>query len=282
MSDFAVSNYEDLLGSTENFVSEKVSKVTKKVSDKKITLLRVIVVILGFFLLVEGFVYSVMIPCFSLPVINYHGLKSVTEEEIEEKLQPLADDTWGKFNTEEAASLLSTISGFEHVSVEKKFPDQIIINVRERTPVAKTIVSVNNSSKSIQIDENGVLFSMQSNSVLKDNSIPLISGLPIENFQEGMRLPQKYRSLMEQISNIRNLPQKYFAAISEIQVLPKEYGSYELALYPSQAKVKVLTDRTLNEDALKYMMVVLDVVNSIESDVSEIDLRYGAVSYKHR
>ena len=63
---------------------------------------------------------------------------------------------------------------------------------------------------------------------------------------------------------------------------PKEYGNYELALYPSQAKVKVLSDRNLNEDALQYMMVVLDVVNSIEPEVSEIDLRYGAVSYRRR
>ena len=38
----------------------------------------------------------------------------------------------------------------------------------------------------------------------------------------------------------------------------------------------------MNEDALQYMMVVLDVVNSIEPDVSEIDLRYGSVSYRTR
>jgi cell division protein FtsQ len=87
---------------------------------------------------------------------------------------------------------------------------------------------------------------------------------------------------MEQIQDIRNLKQKYFAAISEIEVVPKEYGNYELVLYPIQAKVRVLTDRALNEEALQYMMVVLDVVNSIEPDVGEIDLRYGSVSYRKR
>ena len=30
------------------------------------------------------------------------------------------------------------------------------------------------------------------------------------------------------------------------------------------------------------MMVALDVVNKIEPDVSEIDLRYGSVSYRKR
>ena len=83
---------------------------------------------------------------------------------------------------------------------------------------------------------------------------------------------------MKNISNIQNLPQKYFAAVSEICVVPKEYGNYELVLIPSSAHVKVLTDRSLNEEALKYMMVVLDVVKQLETDVSEVDLRYGSVS----
>ena len=51
---------------------------------------------------------------------------------------------------------------------------------------------------------------------------------------------------------------------------------------PEDAKIRVLADRALNEDALKYMMVVLDVVKSTEPDVSEIDLRYGSVSYRKR
>ena len=42
----------------------------------------------------------------------------------------------------------------------------------------------------------------------------------------------------------------------------------------------MLTDRSLNEEALKYMMVVLDVVKQLGSDVCEIDLRYGSVSYR--
>ena len=63
-------------------------------------------------------------------------------------------------------------------------------------------------------------------------------------------------------------------------MLPNEFGNYELALFPAQSKIKVLTDRALNEEALKYMMVVLDVVNQIGSEVSEVDLRYGSVSIK--
>ena len=95
-----------------------------------------------------------------------------------------------------------------------------------------------------------------------------------------MRIPAKYRPLIDQITKISELPQSYFAGISEICVQPKEFGNYELALIPSQSHIKVLTDRSLNEEALKYMMVVLDVVKQLGSDVCEIDLRYGSVSYR--
>ena len=102
----------------------------------------------------------------------------------------------------------------------------------------------------------------------------------MEYIGDGMRIPSRYRSLVEQMSKIKGMSQNYFAAISEICVVPKESDTYELVLIPVSSKIRVLTDRTLSEDALKYMMVVLDVVNSIEPDVSEIDLRYGSVSYR--
>ena len=87
---------------------------------------------------------------------------------------------------------------------------------------------------------------------------------------------------MSEISDIKKLQNRYFDLISEIQVVPKEYGNYELVLYPIRTHIRVLTDRILNESALQYMTVVLDVVNEIEPDVCEVDLRYGAVSYRTR
>ena len=114
----------------------------------------------------------------------------------------------------------------------------------------------------------------------EDGSVPIISGIPVEHLAEGMRIPAKYRVLIEQIAKIQALPQKYFAAISEICVVPKTYGNYELCLIPVNSKIRVLTGRSLNEEALQYMMVVLDVVNTLEPDVSEIDLRYDSVSYR--
>ncbi|WP_407397456.1 cell division protein FtsQ/DivIB [Treponema sp.] len=279
MSELAVTDFNDFFISFDDKPKEPVMETVK---DKNLVALKVLVIVLGSFLALEALIYSFVLPLFAAPEITYSGLNYLTKNELNEKLAELDGATWSGFSTEKAVSILSNISCVESVAVDKHFPNTISVKVKERNAVAKSIISQNGTSKSIQIDENGILFSVNSASVATDYSVPLVSGLPVDNLQEGMRLPAKYRVLMDQISDIRKLPRKYFAAVSEIQVVPKEYGNYELALYPSQARVKVLTDRNLNEDALQYMMVVLDVVNSIEPDVSEIDLRYGAVSYRRR
>ncbi len=263
-------------------VSEHIAMADKdQKKDSRITIVKIIVLILCILLVIEGIFYMLIIPCLAPVKVQFSGLKNLPSSVLLDKLSKTGDVTWIQFDSSRAVDVLSTLSAVDTVSVDKVFPDKVLINVKERTAVAKTIVSINGRSMSVQIDENGVLFS-NTTSVASDSNIPLISGLPIENMQTGMRFPAKYKPLMAQIAEIQKLPQKYFVAISEIQVVPKEYGNYELVLYPIHTHVKVLTDRSLNEDALKYMMVVLDVVNSFEPDVREIDLRYGSVSYRSR
>ncbi len=259
-------------------VGAAVTDSAKK-KDVRMTIVKLIVFVLCILLVLEGIFYILVIPCLAPVKVQFSGVKHLSSAELLERLSQMGDSTWIQFDSGRAVDALSSVSGIDTVSVDKVFPDKVLITVKEREPVAKTIVSINGRSMPIQIDENGVLFT-NTTSVAKDSNIPLVSGLPIENMQTGMRFPSKYRPLMAQIAEIQRLPQKYFAAISEIQVVPKEYGNYELVLYPIHTHVRVLTDRTLNEDALKYMMVILDVVNLAKSDVNVIDLRYGSVSYR--
>ena len=261
------------------FLSEEYEGGDSK-AEKKIKFIKVIFCVLCFALLCELVIYKYIMPSFSSPKVTVTGQKDYSAEEIARMLLPMNSSTWFDFDVEQAVSLLSSEAGIEHVSVEKRFPDKIFVNVEEREPVAVTFVMENGRTSPVQIDKNGVLFPGKKNaSANPDVILPIISGLPVEYMSKGMRIPVKYRPLIDQIAKISEMPQRYFASISEICVLPKDSGNYELALIPSQSKVKVLTDRALNEDALKYMLVVLDVVNQIGSDVSTVDLRYGSVSY---
>lgn len=249
-------------------------------SDRRLKIIKIIFCVLCFLLLGELIVYKYILPCFASPKITVTGNQSYKAEEIASLLLPLDTSSWLNFNVEDAVALISADSGIDRVSVEKHFPDKITVKVQERTPVAVMFVMENGHSVPVQIDRNGVLFKGKKSNEKDDNRIiPIISGVPVEYMAQGMRIPNIYKPLFDQISTINNLPQKYFASISEICVLPNDFGNYELELIPSHSKVKVRTDRSLNEDALKYMIVVLDVVNQIGTDVDKIDLRYGSVSY---
>lgn len=272
MSDVVFTDFEDFVTVSGSDKSEK--------KDKKVFLVKILVFVLAVLLFVELIISMVLVPCFSKPSITVSGLKSASQQEFTELLGSMKTSSWLRFDTQRAASLLSSVPYIDSVDVSKVFPDRVIVSVKERVPVAKTVINNGGRYISVQIDKNGVLFTGNRQKSDTDYEIPLVSGLPVEKFREGMSIPANYRVLLDQIETVRSRSQKYFAAISEIQVVQKEYGNYELVLYPVHKHVRVLTDRSLNEEALKYMMVVLDVVDSIEPDVSEIDLRYGSVSYR--
>jgi len=282
MSDMRVLVTDDYLDKDYFLTADTSSDDAEAKTEKKIKVIKILFCILCILLIGELVVYKYIMPSFSSPKVTVSGQTSYTAEEIAKMLVPMNSANWFDFDVNQAVAIISSEAGIDHVSVEKRFPDKILINLEERKPVAVTFVMENGRTSAMQIDKNGVLFPGKSQAAVDVNEVPIVSGLPVEYMSKGMRIPQKYRPLIDQITKISELPQRYFASVSEICVLPKEYGNYELALIPAQSKVKVLTDRALNEDALKYMMVVLDVVNQIGTDVSEVDLRYGSVSYRKR
>ena len=274
MSDFIMQGFE-------NFEVHG-SRKRKVVSDSKMTAVKIFAAIFGILLVCELCVYFFVVPCLDTVEISWSGLSSYTKESMNSVISPCANKKFMNFSVSEAKSLVMSVPGVESVRIYKRFPNKVNIQVNERKPVAMTFVSSNGRTIPVEIDKNGVLFNGTANSANSDTSLPLISGIPVENIPEGMRIPQKYRALMEQIDTIRSLSQNYFAAVSEIHVIPKEYGNYELVLYPIHSRTRILTGRQLNEKSLQYMMVALDVVNDLNQDVDEIDLRYGSVSYRSK
>ena len=248
--------------------------------DKRMAIIKIVVIILCLVLAFEVILYLFIVPCLAPVKIVFTGTRDVNG--MSRMLDSERRRPWIRFDSAQAVSILSSVPSIKEVTLEKRFPDHVFVRIKERIPVAMTFVMVDNRTIPVQIDENGVLFPVTSSYLLGDGLIPLVTGLPVERIKNGMRLPAKYCELMAQVSKIQKLPQKYFAAISEIHVVPKDYGNYELILYPVHSKLRVLTDRTLNESTLRQMLVVLDVVNSVEPNVTEIDLRYGSVSYKTR
>jgi len=251
---------------------------SKEKTDNKGKILKILVVVLSVFLTIEAVIYAVVMPSLSTAKVTFSGLSSLNAENLLLENGITGSISWMSFDTASFASKLASNAAIESVSVEKKFPDQILVKITERKPVCCSLVVADGRTVPIQIDKSGVIFSVGSN--LATSNMPLITGIELSTIHEGMRIPSKYRSLLVQIQEIMESNPVYFNALSEIRVIPTDYDSYELMLYPMQSKTRFLVDRNFNEQTLQYMMVILDVIKTIENKVFEVDMRYGTVSYK--
>lgn len=248
-----------------------------KNTDRKTKLLKILVVVLTVVLATEALLYAVIFPCLSPVQVTVYGLENMTPEAVLEESGMNLSEGFLHFGAAEFKSRLESVSAIENVTVQKKFPDQIIVEAKERVPVAFSLVSRGGKTVSVQIDKNGVVFTSAVKSAA--DSVPLLSGIDLDATSEGLGIPAMYRPLLAEISEIAEKKSPYFSALSEIHVQPTVSGSYELVLYPIHSHVRVLTDRSFNEQKLQYMMVVLDVLDSMDAGVNEVDMRYGTVSY---
>ena len=157
MSDVSLLVAEDYLDK-DLFLADEDEIVADSKTEKKIKFIKVIFCVLCFALLCELVIYKYVMPSFSSPKVTVTGQKLYSAEEIARMLLPMNSSSWFDFDVNQAVAILSSEAGIDHVSVEKRFPDKIYVNVAEREPVAVTFVMENGRTSPVQIDRNGVLF----------------------------------------------------------------------------------------------------------------------------
>ena len=260
--------------------SESFCSIEKKEKNQKtkLRILKILFFVLLSFVLIELILYSLVIPVFSNIHFSVTGLETLSEKEIAQYIQHSSNDTWFNFNTSRISQKLASLSQVETVSVEKRFPDRVAIHITERKAVAFSLATIQGKTVPVQIDKKGVVFAIGKE--LGNTAIPLITGLALDNISEGARLHAKLLPLIEQICEIQIINSDYFNVLSEIRVLPKDYGAYELALYPLNTHIRFLSDSVLNVESLQYIMVSLDVFKKTNTMVKEVDLRNGVTSFK--
>jgi cell division protein FtsQ len=185
-------------------------------------------------------------------------------------------------NAREAKEALSAIPLVESADVIKHFPDSIEIVLKTRTPVAAALADVNGRTIPAFIDREGVLFSVGGDGGAAGAGLPVISGLVFESVAPGLRMPEFLAPLFSDLDTLRSDAPELLAAISEVHVSRKKYGAYELTLYPANNPVKIRVGRHITEDGLRYLLLLLDVLNGKGTVPGELDFRTGTVSYRVR
>lgn len=240
-------------------------------------LLKILCIALLCALFIVAACYLFIAPSASYISLEVSGNVRVGIEELASIAGIKAGEKWNEFNPFEAETRLVGHPLFSAARVEKKFPDRVLVSVTERTPVAVAIGNYNGRSVPVEIDREGVIFKIGSTN--STASLPLLTGLNMSEPEVGSSLKPQLVPLLLQLETLEQENPRLLAAISEIKIMPKSYGSYDLVLYPVHTPVPVHTDKALNEDALRYMMLLLDVVQNLDIGVKALDIRAGTVAY---
>ena len=164
--------------------------------------------------------------------------------------------------------------------VKKIFPASLYIRVSERIPLGMALVNYGGRTIPVVFDEEGVIFEIGRS--VSNYKIPVISGLKFTELSLGLRLPKELHFYLSELKKLQETSPILFEQISEIKFINKNNSSHEVLLFPLNTKVRVRTENTINENLIKQIFVVLDIIekNGLESEMNELDFRAGQVVFR--
>ncbi len=162
--------------------------------------------------------------------------------------------------------------------VTRIFPNGLRFTITDRTPVAAILTTLDGKALAVGVDRDGYAFRALS----PDSDVPVLSGIRFEGFRFGVRLPDSLLPVLQSLEALRKADPGLLSAFSEIRLVRKPYGDLELLLYPLQYRIPVRTPAVLNEELLRSIILVLDVVEKqgLSPAISELDFRTGTVVYR--
>lgn len=182
----------------------------------------------------------------------------------------------------EASLRLERIPRVAQAEVVKQFPRSLAINITHREPLAFSLVSGDGGTIPLVLDKQGMVFAVGGGAALGD--LPVISGIRFPEAQPGMRLPEAVVPFLEQLNRLREESPALFGIISELKFVKRGVSDYDVLLFPRGYRIKVRIGKEINEDLLKYILMVLDVTHreGINSSLEELDFRSNRIVYRTR
>ena len=271
--EFIYDNY----GRTEEFRLKKTSANGIEKGLKKIIIIALIV--LG----AEFIWFFCISPCIPFSTVEVRGFPGFDGETVLNFAGIGGSASFATVNAANAEKLLAGHYLVESARVVKRFPDRISIFLEQRKAVARSLVTVEDRQLPVYYDKKGVVFQIGGEisqaSAAPSVNLPILSGLIITEPSLGMRLPAALLPLLEECDRILAASPELMSAISEIRINRKPFDGFDLVLYPVYYPVRVQLGNSINEETLRYVMLVLNVIGQRKTWPQEIDFRSGMSSY---
>ncbi|MDR0553788.1 MAG: FtsQ-type POTRA domain-containing protein [Treponema sp.] len=189
--------------------------------------------------------------------------------------------TYITVNSQAVKDALEELYQVGSAKVIKRYPDRLQILLEPRRPAAMALITIGDRLRPVYFDKHGVVIKIGNSG--RDGpavpTLPLISGLGLEGAFLGMKLHPQFEALFSRLEKISAVSPELLASVSEIHINWKTYSGYDLILYPIHQQIRFRLESDLNDDMLRYMLLMIDIFSSQSVTVDEVDLRTGTASY---
>jgi cell division protein FtsQ len=258
-------------------VEESPERNTTK-TDK--WLIRLVILIAGILAAELLWLFGIT-PLLPLSVVEVNAVPGIDRASLLARAGIGSHSSYLTVNARLAEKNLEQLYQIESARVIKQYPDTIRVFVEPRRPAALSLANEGGRVIPVYIDKYGMLLQIGGSPMNSGSSpaLPIVSGLTFERLEEGMKLPAELESFFTRLDSINESAPELLAFISEIGINKKAYNGFDLVLYPVNSAIKFRLEPDLNEDALRYMILMMDVFDSTGVRVDEVDLRNGTASY---
>ena len=209
--------------------------------------------------------------------IDIAGYSGIPREQILAAAGITGTSSYFSVDVQAMERALMNFPVLQSVGVFRHFPDRLQIVLEERRPVAVAFASAGGRTVPVFFDSQGVIFRVGAAAV-SFPPLPVVSGFLIEDPVPGMRLPAMFGPFFRQLESIGTTAPELLMAVSEIRINPQPFDSFDLMLYPIHKRVMVRVNE-LNEDTLRYTLLMVDVLAAREPRIASIDFRSSIASY---
>jgi len=254
--------------------------------DRERTTQRVLLaVILLLVLVIAGqFVYHLVVaPRLSIATITVHNELLLSDEQVLSVAGVHQGMQYFRADPVAIAERLEAIPSVRRASVERLFPNELIISLERRIPLAKAVVATAHGAKQVVFDDEGVVFQVGS---ALPGDLPVVSGLRFPDAVAGLQLPELVVTFLAQLRHLQLNNPELYALWSEFRIVPRNDHSFEVVLYPMHFPVPVRIGAEISAEMVQYTMMMLDMLRS-EGElplVEELDMRAtdAVVRYRER
>ncbi|MDR0376442.1 MAG: FtsQ-type POTRA domain-containing protein [Spirochaetaceae bacterium] len=222
-------------------------------------------------------------PLLPLSVVDVSGIPGIDTAFILTMGGISPRSSFATVNVEDIRKRLETFYLVESAQVVKQYPDTVRILLEPRKIAAMGLTKIDGKIRPVYIDRFGVIIKIGNDGgvPLLAGSIPLVSGLGFSDPVLGARLPGMFEPLLTSLARINAASPELLTAISEIRINRKTFDGFDLILYPVHSAIRFRVDADLDEDTLRHMILMIDVLGSTGgAPVEDIDLRTGTASYR--